>query len=381
MKVSVESKEISLYYGCLFVLSLLQVISDISYLGNSWLYNFVSKLIIFITYAGLVLIILNKRYKLSSLIVFFVILLILLYGYIQNGMTAFVSAWLLIFAIKDYNYRTALKCIYIAFIIGMSLAFISYLPSLLNSDVFNKELYDGFTLGLGQKNQAGIYLVFLYLLRKAIYKKNKDKYIKSFIYATIVYGVTKSKTAALVIVLYSILLGVLPVVYNKIPKITEKIVQIFMPFLFGFSYVTAVLFPTNKFVQMLDIFMTNRIFLNWFILSKNTVKLWGQNIMLNYYGVYNQVRNTGNISTTVDNAYMVMLLVMGIIPSILYCIGYMYVIKKGLKNMDFQVVSIAIIIALYGFSEVKIINILFSFVLLYINSVDSFNQKKVEKVW
>ena len=73
----------------------------------------------------------------------------------------------------------------------------------------------------------------------------------------------------------------------------------------------------------------NRIFLNWFILSKNRITLFGQNIQLHYTGIHNEIINQWNISTTVDGTYIGMLLLLGLIPTIIFLIGYIALVHKG----------------------------------------------------
>ena len=119
--------------------------------------------------------------------------------------------------------------------------------------------------------------------------------------------------------------------------------------------------------------MTNRVFLNWFLLQKSRLSLWGQNIQLIYTGVYNPIRNEWNITTTVDNAYFLSIMVMGIVPTILFALGYINVIKIAWKKKQVAVLVIAVIFALYGMSEVKTISIFFNFIYLYINTYSEVN--------
>ena len=140
--------------------------------------------------------------------------------------------------------------------------------------------------------------------------------------------------------------------------------KILVPMLFVLDFVSAKLFLTSNFAQILDTLMTNRVFLNWFLLQKSRLSLWGQNIQLIYTGVYNPIRNEWNITTTVDNAYFLSIMVMGIVPTILYALGYINVIKKAWKKKQVVILVIAVIFALYGMSEVKTISIFFNFVRL-----------------
>ena len=179
--------------------------------------------------------------------------------------------------------------------------------------------------------------------------------------------VTKSKTAVVVILLYPILNVSYEYFISKNKGIVKNITKLMVPIFFILNLAFARLFLTSRIAQFVDKIMTNRVFLNWFILTKNRLTLWGQNIQLNYTGVHNPVRDTWNITTTVDNAYILILLVIGIVPTIMYVIGYWKVIEKAWKEKNIKVVVIAVIIALYGWTEVKICSIFFNFVYLYLN--------------
>ena len=157
-------------------------------------------------------------------------------------------------------------------------------------------------------------------------------------------------------------------VTKKKNKCILLITKFLVPFLFLFNYILGKTFLISEFSQFVDKILTNRIFLNWFLLSKNSLTLWGQNVQLNYTGIHNPIRDTWNITTTVDNGYIFSIVVMGIIPTILFAIGYMKIIDIAWKEKNLKTLTIAVIIALYGITEIKTINIFFNFVYLYLNS-------------
>lgn len=81
--------------------------------------------------------------------------------------------------------------------------------------------------------------------------------------------------------------------------------------------------------------MTNRIFLNWYILSKNRITLFGQNVQLHYTGIHNEIINQWNISTTVDGTYIVMLFLLGLIPTIFFDWIHFFSHKGGYTKTAF----------------------------------------------
>lgn len=363
---------------CLFCLSLIQYLSSITLFNENEIFFMIDKGISLVFYLLLLYIVFQKRYSFNKLLIFSIITCLLTYGMFKSEMSAFVYAWLFIIASKGENYERIIKKLYLSMWIVLIVATICYVCS-IDYTTFIHQVKDGVDLALGQKNQAGLFFACLFLMKKAWESTSKKMY-KDWIYAFVVLTITKSKTAFVVILLYPIMIKMYNYVLVKEKKWMRVITEMLVPFLLLFSYFSAKMYESNIFVQMVDKILTNRIFLNWYILSRNKLTLWGQNIKLSYTGVHNPVRDTWNITTTVDNAYMLAVLVMGIIPVFLFIIGYIMVIRRAFEDRNVVVIVTAVIFALYGISEVKTVSIFFNFVYLYINCKHDKNILKREQL-
>lgn len=358
-------KYINIFGLCLALLSFFQFLSDIVIISQIEVFEIIKNSVEFLSYILLLYVILQKKYTKKFFCIIIIVTLFLTYGMYKSGMSAFLFAWLLIVAGKGEDYSKLTKLIYKSMLLTFVIAFLCSVFT-INYQEFQYQLIDGFKLGFEQKNQAGLYLSFLFFLKKS-YKNTKKSTGYDILYSIVVFMVTKSKTAVVVILLYPILNVSYEYFISKNKGIVKNITKLMVPIFFILNLAFARLFLTSRIAQFVDIIMTNRVFLNWFILTKNRLTLWGQNIQLNYTGVHNPVRDTWNITTTVDNAYILILLVIGIVPTIMYVIGYWKVIEKAWKEKNIKVVVIAVIIALYGWTEVKICSIFFNFVYLYLN--------------
>lgn len=358
------SKRIGIFEFCLIFFSLFQFLSDISFLSNNRIIRIVQMTGTAVCYGALIYEAFRGRYHKYVLIVIAVVTVLLTYGMYKSGMSAFVFVWLLIVAKKEKGYHVIVYEIYRTMQVAFAVAIISWLFTTTKQE-FVYQLKDGFTLGLGQKNQAGLYFAFLYLLKRSFSKKISWR--QTIAYALMIFLITKSKTATIITALYPILEKIYSWAIEKNVDCLRICTKWLVPGLFVANYILAKVWLTSGFAQLLDKVMTNRIFLNWFILTKYTPTLWGQSVQLSFTGIHNPVRNTWNITTTVDNAYMMALLLMGIIPLLFYIIGYFKVIEKAWRQKNIAVIVTAVLIALYGLSEVKTINIFFNFVYLYIN--------------
>lgn len=358
-------KYINIFGLCLALLSFFQFLSDIVIISQIEVFEIIKNSVEFLSYILLLYVILQKKYTKKFFCIIIIVTLFLTYGMYKSGMSAFLFAWLLIVAGKGEDYSKLTKLIYKSMLLTFVIAFLCSVFT-INYQEFQYQLIDGFKLGFEQKNQAGLYLSFLFFLKKS-YKNTKKSTGYDILYSIVVFMVTKSKTAVVVILLYPILNVSYEYFISKNKGIVKNITKLMVPIFFILNLAFARLFLTSRIAQFVDKIMTNRVFLNWFILTKNRLTLWGQNIQLNYTGVHNPVRDTWNITTTVDNAYILILLVIGIVPTIMYVIGYWKVIEKAWKEKNIKVVVIAVIIALYGWTEVKICSIFFNFVYLYLN--------------
>ena len=372
-----SGKKIGIFNFCLVCLSAFQFMSDIILIKDNSAFVTIKALMEIVCYFLLLFVIFKKEYTNNNLIVIGIVTCLLTYGMYRSKMSAFVFAWLLIVASKGESYKRIIKKIYQSMLIVFLIAILCYIIN-LDFETFRYQLNEGLTLGFAQKNQAGLYFAYLFLMKKTWHKSPRKMY-RDWLYGILVFCVTKSKTAMIVILLFPLIQIVYENALLKKKKYFLLLTKMLVPIFFVFNFICAKFFLISKLAQTLDKIMTNRIFLNWFILTKNKVTLWGQNIQLNYTGVHNPIRNTWNITTTVDNAYILSIIVMGIIPTILFALGYIKVIGVAWKERKVDVLVIAIIIALYGLSEVKTISIFFNFVYLYINTYHDtgfYNEKR-----
>lgn len=363
--------KINAFAFCLVCLSFFQYMSDITLITENRIFTVSKTLMEIICYLLLLCVIYKKKYSTKNLIGIIVVTCLLTYGMYRSTMSAYVFAWLLIIAGKGKNYKCLIRKLYRTMLVVFIIAVFSYIVSIDYQSLLY-QLKTGLTLGFVQKNQAGLYLAYLYLMKKT-WKKSSKKIYKDCSYAILVFILTKSKTAMITILLFPVLQKVYTQALAKGRTYIFTLTKLLVPMLFVLNFIWAKCFLTSKFAQIVDTIMTNRVFLNWFLLQKSKLTLWGQNIQLSYTGVYNPIRNDWNITTTVDSAYFLSIMVMGIIPTIFFALGYIIVIKKAWKKKQVDVLVTAVIMALYGVSEVKTICIFFNFVYLYINTCSEEN--------
>lgn len=321
----IKKKYIHLIDVCIFTLAFADMLKDISVIGAISWYDQLVKIIDIVGYIILAGIILKQKVSEKFLLMYSIATVFFVYGYLKSGMSAFLTAWLVLLACKGMDYKRILRILYQCTLVTLA---VSIITSLFYIGEIGQQVETGFTLGFSHKNIAGLYLCFAYILKFNM-KPAKHTYIKSIAWGLFILIITQSKTAAFSVIALPFLITFYRWVVEKNKKSIIRITEILVPLYCVITYVTAVLFPISKFVQRLNQIFTNRIFLNWFILSKNKITLFGQNVQLHYSGIHNAIINQWNINTTVDGTYIILILVFGIVPTLLYIMGYIYLIYKG----------------------------------------------------
>lgn len=171
-------------------------------------------------------------------------------------------------------------------------------------------------------------------------------------------------------------------VKHRKEQIVNKIGEWSYPAILGFTVLTAYLYPFDRFSQLLNKVVNSRIFLNYYILTTSPPTLLGQNVSLqnNTGEVYDAVTKVGNIHTTVDNSYMISLIILGIIPTLIIAVLYYLTIKKMINRKNYTLIIVAFILCTYGFCEAQMVPFYNFFILFYLfsshNQYDELNKRR-----
>ena len=149
-----------------------------------------------------------------------------------------------------------------------------------------------------------------------------------------------------------------------------------MPFLLLlFSLVSAYALFDSTVVQKIDYALSNRLWLNWFALDTFDIRAFGQEISLHVTGVHNTLRNTWNITTTVDCTYVAALLSYGVFGIIFWLMGYVLAFRRAWDDRKASIVAALVIFSLYAFTESQLTDVLINFGLFC--TFTNFNDKRL----
>lgn len=324
-------------------------------------------------YGGLIYIIAQKKYSLKELMTFLVVGILLLIGYVVSGQAAYFKGFLLIIASKNIPYRKILNVCRKALTFVLGLGIFLFLIGISNSGISRRGASD---LGFGHPNVTA-QLIMIIILLWTSEKAGKLKpihYIGIELGGLITFLLTDSKTSTIVILLIPLVMVFSEKImsrtwYSKVPKFLMTYSQLLVIL---FTYLSARFLETSNMLKTLDLFFTNRLFLNYYVLNKFGIKLFGQNVTLrdNSGTIYNNIHGWYNWSVTCDCSYMVTLLVMGLIPTVIILIGYILLMKKAIKRHNYMIMSVALLLAIYSFCESQMLEVYSSFVYFYLIADD-----------
>lgn len=368
-----DFRKTKLIYIILFLLVFMNKLTTIYVFSQMEFLGTVIEFVQVPMYGGLIYIIAQKKYSLKELMTFLVVGILLLIGYVVSGQAAYFKGFLLIIASKNIPYRKILNVCRKALTFVLGLGIFLFLIGISNSGISRRGASG---LGFGHPNvkaQLIMIIILLWTSEKAG-KLKPIHYIGIELGGLITFLLTDSKTSTIVILLIPLVMVFSEKImsrtwYSKVPKFLMTYSQLLVIL---FTYLSARFLETSNMLKTLDLFFTNRLFLNYYVLNKFGIKLFGQNVTLrdNSGTIYNNIHGWYNWSVTCDCSYMVTLLVMGLIPTVIILIGYILLMKKAIKRHNYMIMSVALLLAIYSFCESQMLEVYSSFVYFYLIADD-----------
>ena len=376
-------KNIHLLEILIFLLVLMSEIPRIYVFANMTGVSTVINLLQLPLYVGMLYIILKKKYNRKQLFTFSIIGGILLIGYIQSGQAAYLRGFLLILATKNFPFKKIIFTCRMAISSVFVLSLMLWVLGISDSGIGRR---GKIALGYVHPNIAAQVLMIIMLLW--LVEKGKEIKYKHYLFFECVaigaFLITGTKTSIIVMAMAPFVIEVTKriLIKKRNAKLSFFMLQMSQMLILVFTYISAKLLPVSSLLKKLDLLLTNRLFLNYYLLNKYPLKMFGQNVLLqdNSGTVYNNIQNVWNVVITCDSTYIESLIIMGIIPTALFLVGYILVVKKAIRNKNYIIVSTAIILALYAFCESQMIEIYNNFVYFYILSLYDINRKGREEI-
>lgn len=345
--------------------------------SNSAGYTFGANFLQLPLYMALLYRILNSGYKRKQLIGFMTIGLLLVLGYIKSGQAAYFRAFLLIVAAKNISFKKIVRTCRYTITSAFVFTVLLYVCRISDSGVGRR---DKLSFGYVHPNivaQVVMIIMLLYLAEKGAKIKKGDFMILEVVGLAIMLF-TGSKTAGIVIAIAPIVILIIKYyITGKTSRIGILLIESSQILIIAFTWWSAKMLPYIGFLKKLDLLFTNRIFLNYYQFNKYPLRLFGENVSLHEPGgAYNNIQNFW-AAITCDCTYTMSLIIMGIIPTAVFALAYICLMKKAIKAKDYTVIAITILLAMYAFCESQLVEIYNNFVFFYIYAK---NKDQMEKL-
>lgn len=372
-----KHNRIGLFELVLFLLIVIGELPKTYIFLNSEAYSLFANYIQLPLYIALLYCVLKKSHTNKQLLIFAFIGILLFYGYIESGQAAYFRAFLLIIAAKNISFKKIVRICRYAITSTFLFTVLLWICRISDGGIGRR---GKLSFGYGHPNitaQTVMIIMLLYLAERGNNAKTKD-YILFEAIAVAVMLLTGSKTAMIIIALTPITISFFKwYLAKKKLMIGNLIIECSQISIIVFTWLSAKMLPYSYLLKKLDLLLTNRLFLNYYQFNKYSLSLFGKNVSLYETGqVYNEIQNFW-ATITCDCTYTISLIIMGIIPTMLFAIAYIYLVKKAIASKDYIVIAIAVMLAMYAFCESQLVEIYNNFVFFYICAK---NNKRMEKL-
>ena len=366
-------KKIDLIYFCAIGIILVNY-----YLGISNLIEWSEDISDFFNLIAYVLLFLKIIYKESimKLILYGVIIILSLCGYLNSGMTVLITLILVVIASKNIDLNRIIIFIFSISLVTLLVHIFLYIFNLIFSPDSLEIIYrydrPRYNFYLGHPNNFGAIvawttLMYFYLKYEKI---NVWDNLIGILIALFLYVVPNSRTSAMLIIITLILMFL----YKKDFKIIINFSKITIPVSFIAILFFSITYDVNPFSEQLDKFFSSRIRLGAAIYENYGIHLLGESIPVGEL-VTNSYKY-GLTALTVDSAYQSLIFFYGIINSFIFLVAYTYLNFK--KGIEIKKILFLTVWALFAITESMALNPLICFPLLFITDLIN-PRKKGEK--
>lgn len=372
-------KELFLF-GIVYILFLIRAI-----LGNTTFSEYIKiyGTYLYITFGiGVVLLFFKifqyDKFNIKELICIIGVVIFFGISYLKSGYVELLILMLLLISTKNIELEEIVK---IHFYTYLTITIIAIVCSLLGiiENYFTYSIDRGYRYSLGNTYSTDFSAGIFYLVLDWAYlKRNNWKRIYSFsiiVISVIVYKITDAKANMIFSIVISIILLISNFkIFNK--KGFRKIVSYSFLILAICSITIQEIYikSQSEILKKIDIIFNNRLSYGAYAINNYGLSLFGRHI--NFYG-----NGWGTKSTTyfyVDNAYLQLTLIYGIVILAFFCVGYLIAIRKRKDIIDSKLLIILFVIAVSNIIEPRFYNLIYN-PFIFVISLSFFNARKENK--
>lgn len=307
----------------------------------------------------------KMKFTLAQIISLAVGAIIVLITYLHTGYSEFLRGMLLIFVVRSCDYKKLFNSMRKTIVMSILIILGLYVLGFSNAGILRR---GALSLGFSNATVLGLCVMLITFMSLAIAPEMKILQ-RMFLLGinTVVFLLSGSRTAYALSV-FAVLISMIDL--NKFFNHKWIKALIFaLPLLFLLlSYITAELYPTNRFIQILDPLTNFRISLNYRNIQLAGITLFGSNIgfISEIKTFYNSVTGYYSDFNTIDSSYTMSLVEMGIASTAVWLSIYFASVKKFFYYHKSILILVSALLCFYGLFESSILNftVMFPFLTL-----------------
>ena len=366
IKFEKRNYQISLYGLCLSALVLLYCLKNIYIIAQSIFAITIINAIEWIFYGVLIVILVHRKtYKVKELFCFVIIGLLLLIVYVSSGYAALLKAFVIMISAKGVDFRKIVSIIKTTYIVAFILTVILFILGISDSGVQRR----GYSaLGFTNTNVCGGVILIICLLW--MLSKEKISWRECFVIWTV--GIAQIFIINNRSILLLLLIAPILAIILKRSKVVSILIYVFPLLCVALSLLTAYMYPNSSLIQNLDVLTSHRIYLNYYNIDINGIRLFGQHIQFHdSKNIFNSVTGQYSSFNTVDNSYVCLLIQMGGVSTFLYFLSHVLLVKKIFNEKNYTLLSAMIVLGVYGLFEASLLEVYINIPFIYLFSVSS----------
>lgn len=312
-------------------------------------------------------IVMSKKYKQKE---FFVIVMISILGLIVRFHTGY--SWvlfmvLILAASKEVSFNKMCKVIFYGLVIGIICILIMYVLGISNAGI-KRRGYLGY--GFSHPNNfSGVIMIMCYIYAYLNRKSKRAVSLWLILAAILNYFILGNRSVTVLLIAYPILLRIMQYLYKnesrKKYRYMKSMLVMAFPICGLLSILTAILYTAIPFLQKLSLLLNSRIFEAYYNLNYFGYSLFGQVTNFTEY-TYDPTRGSYFQYNVLDNAYIGVLIEMGIIMAVIWGIIHVLLARKLNAQREIELLTIYILCALYGWIESSYRIVFVDFTLLFL---------------
>lgn len=271
-----------------------------------------------------------------------------------SGNKSLLSAWMFVVAAKNENTDRVIHTAYKILVILLPVVFIFCFFGLIEDNTLFMRNVQRFSLGFLHPNTLGVRILQLIICHCYVHRERLGIVNFLFVISAIifVYVIPNSQTVCVCLILFLVMLIFYKYVRDKKGKILTIYSRMLLVGAFLINVISLVLsfmdVNRNPILHKIDFWMSSRFACAHRVWMLHGISFLGQKVY-----VTEAERKLVGITEKLwlDNAYMSIILVHGVLVFLIFSISYLWLMKYVAAQKKYMLVSILFLFAVYGIME------------------------------